>query len=244
MRRRSQIVIPANAGIQESREQHCGAWPLDARFRGHDDRGMARSGRRLRGALALVIALGLANTTAAQQSERSAAALMDVVMWNREPIGGPFALVDQTGARRTDADFRGKILLVYFGFTYCPDVCPTDLQEIAGALDRLGPDADAVQPLFITVDPERDTPAHLKDYVALFHPRLVGLTGSAAAIQDAARAYRAYYAKVSLEKADYTVDHSAFIYLMGRNGDYLGFFPPGTSAELMVGTLRPLVTAP
>ncbi|MBV8169894.1 MAG: SCO family protein [Alphaproteobacteria bacterium] len=173
---------------------------------------------------------------------------MDVVMWNREPIGGPFALVDQTGARRTDADFRGKILLVYFGFTYCPDVCPTDLQEIAGALDRLGPDAAAVQPLFITLDPERDTPAHLKDYVALFHPRLVGLTGSAAAIKDAARAYRAYYAKVPLDgvkqDGDYTVDHSAFIYLMGRDGGYLGFFPPGTPAELIAGTLRPLVGAP
>ena len=196
-----------------------------------------------RRALALLAALLAAAPAVAQQSERSAAELMDVVMWNREPIGGPFALVDQAGARRTDADFRGKILLVYFGFTYCPDVCPTDLQEIAGALDRLGPDADAVQPLFITVDPERDTADHLKDYVALFHPRLVGLTGSAAAIKDAARAYRAYYAKVLLEK-DYTVDHSAFIYLVGRDGGYLGFFPPGTSAELMAGTLRPLVGAP
>jgi cytochrome oxidase Cu insertion factor (SCO1/SenC/PrrC family) len=193
-------------------------------------------------ALALLAALLVAGPVLAQQRERSAAELMDVVMWNREPIGGPFALVDQTGARRTDADFRGRILLVYFGFTYCPDVCPTDLQEIAGALDRLGPAAEAVQPLFITVDPERDTADHLKEYVALFHPRLVGLTGSAAAIQDAARAYRVYFAKVPLDK-DYTVDHSAFIYLMDRDGGYLGFFPPGTSAELMVGTLRPLVGA-
>ncbi len=192
-------------------------------------------------ALALLAALAAAVPAAAQQPERAAAELMDVVLWNREPIGGPFALTDQTGATRTDADFRGKILLVYFGFTYCPDVCPTDLQEIAAAVDRLGPAGDAVQPLFITVDPERDTPAHLKDYVALFHPRLVGLTGSAAAIKDAARAYRAYYAKVPLDKGAYTVDHSAFIYLMGRDGHYLGFFPPGTSAELMLGTLRPLV---
>jgi protein SCO1/2 len=194
-------------------------------------------------ALALLAALAVAGAAAAQPAERSAAELMDVVMWSREPIGGPFALIDQTGARRTDADFRGKILLVYFGFTYCPDVCPTDLQEIAAAIDRLGPAGDAVQPLFITVDPERDTPAHLKDYVPLFHPHLVGLTGSAAAIRDAARAYRAYYAKVPLERGDYTVDHSAFIYLMGRDGAYLGFFPPGTSADLMVGTLRPLVGA-
>src|SRR3954464_13760295 len=105
--------------------------------------------------LALLSLVGASAELLAQKSDRSAAELMDVVMWNREPIGGPFALIDQTGARRTHADFRGKILLVYFGFTYCPDVCPTDLQEIAGALDRLGPAADAVQPLFITVDPAR-----------------------------------------------------------------------------------------
>jgi protein SCO1/2 len=191
-------------------------------------------------ALALLAALGSV-PVAAQQSERSAAELMDVVMWSREPIGGPFALSDQTGARRTDADFRGKILLVYFGFTYCPDVCPTDLQEITGALDKLGTAAEAVQPLFITVDPERDTPAHLADYVSLFHPRLIALTGSAAAIHDAAAAYRVYYRKVPFGKLDYTVDHSAFIYLMGRDGAYLGFFPPGTSADLMAGSLRPLV---
>ena len=177
----------------------------------------------------------------AQKSERSAAELMDVVMWNREPIGGPFALTDQHGARRTDADFRGKFMLVYFGFTYCPDICPTDLQQMGMAVDRLGPSGDAVQPIFITVDPERDTPEHLKDYMPLFHPRFVGLTGDAAAIKEAAAAYRAYYARVELDKPDYTVDHSAFIYMLGRNGEYLGFFPPGTSAELLVGTLRPLV---
>jgi protein SCO1/2 len=191
--------------------------------------------------LALLAVLAAGAAAAAAPPERSAAELMDVVMWNREPIGGPFALIDQTGARRTDADFHGKLLLVYFGFTYCPDVCPTDLQEIAAAIDRLGPAGDAVQPVFITVDPARDTPEHLKDYVALFHPRLVGLTGSAADIQNAARAYRVYYATAPLETGDYTVDHSAFIYLMGRDGGYIGFFPPGTSAELMAGTLRPLV---
>ena len=98
-------------------------------------------------------------------------------MWNREPIGGPFALIDQNGERRTDADFRGKFMLVYFGFTYCPDVCPTDLQQMGLAVDRLGAAGDAVQPIFITVDPERDTTEHLKDYVAMFHSRFIGLTG-------------------------------------------------------------------
>ena len=194
-------------------------------------------------ALALLGLLGASGQPLAQKSDRSAAELMDVVMWSREPIGGPFALIDQNGARRTDADFRGKFMLVYFGFTYCPDVCPTDLQQMGLAVDRLGPAGDDVQPIFITVDPERDTPEHLKDYVAMFHSRFIGLTGDAAAIHEAARAYRAYYAKVELAKSDYTVDHSAFIYLMGRKGEYIGFFPPGTSAELLVGTLRPLIAS-
>jgi cytochrome oxidase Cu insertion factor (SCO1/SenC/PrrC family) len=194
-------------------------------------------------ALALLSLFGASEQPLAQKSDRSAAELMDVVMWNREPIGGPFALIDQNGARRTDADFRGKFMLVYFGFTYCPDVCPTDLQQMALAVDRLGPAGDAVQPIFITVDPERDTAEHLKDYVAMFHSRFIGLTGDAVAINEAARAYRVYYAKFELPKSDYTVDHSAFIYMMGPKGEYLGFFPPGTPAELLAGTLRPLIAA-
>jgi cytochrome oxidase Cu insertion factor (SCO1/SenC/PrrC family) len=192
-------------------------------------------------ALALLGVLGAAGQPLAQRSDRSAAELMDAVMWNREPIGGPFALIDQDGRRRTEADYRGKVLLVYFGFSYCPDVCPTDLQEIGLAVDRLGPAGDAVQPIFITLDPARDTSEHLKEYVAMFHARFVGLTGDAPAIDAAARAYRVYYARVELEKSDYTVDHSAFIYLMGRHGEYLGFFPPGTSADILAGTLKPLV---
>ncbi|MEA2889449.1 MAG: hypothetical protein QOI05_242 [Bradyrhizobium sp.] len=194
-------------------------------------------------ALALLSLFGASGQLLAQKSDRSAAELMDVVMWNREPIGGPFALIDQNGARRTDADFRGKFMLVYFGFTYCPDVCPTDLQQMGLAVDRLGPAGDAVQPIFITVDPARDTAEHLKDYVAMFHSRFIGLTGDAAAIHEAARAYRVYHAKFELPKSDYTVDHSAFIYMMGPKGEYLGFFPPGTSAELLAGTLRPLIAA-
>ena len=127
--------------------------------------------------------------------ERSAAALMDAVMWGSEPIGGPFALIDQDGKPRTDADFRGKLLLIYFGFTYCSDTCPIDLQSMATALDRLGAVAERVQPVFITVDPEKDTPEQFKGYVALFHPRLVGLTGSSQQMRKVARAYRVYDAK-------------------------------------------------
>lgn len=199
--------------------------------------------RRL-AALAALMLVGIAPSLAQTGSDRSAAELMDAVMWNREPIGGPFALIDHNGKPRTDADFRGKLLLVYFGFTYCPDVCPTDLQDIGLAVDKLGAAGDAVQPLFITVDPARDTADHLKDYVALFHPRLIGLTGDAAAIHTAAAAYRAYYAKVPNERGDdYTVDHSAFIYVMGPDGMYLGFLPPGTPPERIAEAIRPRLAA-
>jgi protein SCO1/2 len=177
-----------------------------------------------------VMLAGIAPLAAQTQSSRSAAELMDAVMWNREPIGGPFRLIDN-GKPRTDADFRGKLLLVYFGFTYCPDVCPTGLQNIGLALDKLGEAAERVQPLFVTVDPARDTAEHLKDYVPMFHPRLIGLTGDAAAIHKTAAAYRVYYAKVPLKDDDYTVDHSSFIYLVGPDGHYLGLFPPGTPLD-------------
>jgi cytochrome oxidase Cu insertion factor (SCO1/SenC/PrrC family) len=194
-------------------------------------------------AVAALMLLGIAPLAAQTQSSRSAAELMDAVMWAREPIGGPFALIDHTGKPRTAADFQGKLLLVYFGFTYCPDVCPTDLQNIGLALDKLGAAGNAVQPLFITVDPERDTAAHLADYVPMFHPRLIGLTGDATAIQKAADAYRVYYTKVPLKDGDYTVDHSAFIYVMGREGQYLGFLPPGTTPERIAEALRPKLAA-
>jgi cytochrome oxidase Cu insertion factor (SCO1/SenC/PrrC family) len=202
------------------------------------------NGLRAFAALMLLAHSGVATSSLAQPSERSAAELMDAVMWNREPIGGPFALIDQNGMRRTNADFRGKLMLVYFGFTYCPDVCPTDLLQMTLAMDQLGQAGEMVQPVFITVDPERDTAEHLRGYMSLFHPRFVGLTGDAIAIQAAAGAYRVYYKKVERDdSSDYTVDHSAFIYLMGRDGEYLGFFPPGTSAERIAETIRPLLTA-
>jgi cytochrome oxidase Cu insertion factor (SCO1/SenC/PrrC family) len=196
----------------------------------------------LRAALLAGVGMWLALTPlrAADAPARSPAEIMDILMWNREPVGGPFELTDHTGRTRTERDFRGQLMLVYFGFTYCPDVCPTDLQAIGLAMDRLGAKAADLQPLFITVDPERDTPDHLAEYVKLFHPRLIGLTGSAAAIRKAADAYKVYYAKADPDKnGGYTVDHTAFIYLMDRDGNYLGFFPPGTSADRMAEIIRP-----
>jgi cytochrome oxidase Cu insertion factor (SCO1/SenC/PrrC family) len=188
--------------------------------------------------LALGLGLSVAPLQAQEPAEPTAAELMDAVMWGRD-VGGPFALVDHTGQRRTDADFRGKLLLIYFGYSYCPDVCPTDLSAIGLALDRLGPAGDAIQPLFITIDPERDTLEHLADYVPLFHPRLIGLGGDANAIRQAARAYKVYYKKVATSDGqDYAIDHGGFIYLVGADGRYVGFFPPGTSPERMAATLR------
>jgi cytochrome oxidase Cu insertion factor (SCO1/SenC/PrrC family) len=175
-------------------------------------------------------------------ADRTASELMDVVMWNKEPIGGSFSLTDHNGQRRADTDFRGKLLLVYFGFTFCSDACPIDLQSIATALDRLGPAGEQVQPLFISIDPEKDTPAQLKSYVALFHPRLIGLTGGTDEIRRVARAYKVYYAKTTPAKLDSTgFDHTGFVFLVGKNGEYLGFLPPGTPADRMVEVIQPYV---
>jgi cytochrome oxidase Cu insertion factor (SCO1/SenC/PrrC family) len=162
----------------------------------------------------------------------SAAQLMDDLMWARGPIGGPFALTDHNGKPRTDAEFRGKLLVIYFGYTHCPDICPADLTAISLALDRLGAAADAVQPIFITLDPERDTVERLADYVTAFHPRLLGLTGAPDQIREVATAYKTYYAKAeNAAGTDYAVDHTAFIYLVGKDGQYLGFLPPSTTPE-------------
>lgn len=196
--------------------------------------------------LALTLLLAVTAAASHQAPQRSAAQLMDVLMWNREPIGGPFALTDHLGKRRTDADFRGKMMLVYFGYTSCVDVCPTDLQNIGLALEKLGDAAGVIQPIFITVDPHRDTPKRLAAYVQSFHPTLVGLSGSTADIRKAADAYRVYYKKVRGPKdsdARYDVDHSAVIYLMDRKGKYIDFFPPGTPADRMAEILRRVIAA-
>jgi protein SCO1 len=155
-------------------------------------------------------------------------------------VGGPFSLSDQNGKTVTDADFRGKYMLIFFGFTHCPDICPAELQVMTAALDQLGNKADKVLPIFVTVDPERDTPEVLRDFVKNFSPRLVGLTGSPEAVTAAAKAYRVVYSKVDLPNSagGYTVDHSALVYLMGPDGQYLAHFAYGTSAETMAQALR------
>jgi len=156
-------------------------------------------------------------------------------------IGGPFSLTDHNGRAVTQQDFRGKFMLVMFGYTYCPDVCPTQLSTASDAIDALGEHGASVIPIFITIDPERDTAAHLKEYVSYFHPSMIALTGTPEQIKSVAKAYRVYYAKVQENKddpEDYLMDHSALIYLMGPDGKFLAHFSHGTDAETMATRIR------
>lgn len=148
-------------------------------------------------------------------------------------IGGPFSLTDQDGKKRSDADFRGKIMLVYFGYTDCPDVCPLTLQNMGAALAALGDKGQSIVPIFITVDPERDNVAKMKEYAARFSPRLVALTGTPDEVAAAAKAYRVYYAKHQEAGGGYSMDHTSLIYLMGRDGHYLTHFSPDVSPQDM-----------
>jgi protein SCO1/2 len=153
-------------------------------------------------------------------------------------IGGPFRLTDQNGQAATDQDFKGHPFLVFFGYTHCPDVCPTTLFEISEMLRALGPDADRTRALFITVDPERDTPGVMKDYLSNFDPHLEGLTGEPAQIAAVAKAYRAYYKKVPLDDGSYTMDHMAVVYLMDKDGRFVSTFSFKRTAEAAAADLR------
>ena len=161
------------------------------------------------------------------------------------PIGGPFSLTAQDGRRVTDQTFRGKWLLVYFGYTHCPDVCPTTLADIAELLDQLGPLAEKVQPLFVTIDPERDSAKVVGEFVNVFDPRIVGLTGTSAEIAAVAKQYRVYYKKLPAEEGsdNYLMEHSSFIYVMGPDGKYATLLSPqqGQKPDEMASELRKLI---
>jgi protein SCO1 len=158
-------------------------------------------------------------------------------------IGGPFTLTNHKGQRVTDRDFRGRYMLVFFGYTFCPDVCPSALQVVSEALNKLGPKADRFVPIFISVDPEHDTPAQLASYVESFHPRLVGLTGTQAEIDAVVKAYRVYYHKVPDPKssAGYSIDHTSLIYVMGPDGAYRTHFTHTTNVDVMAERLAKLL---
>jgi protein SCO1/2 len=153
-------------------------------------------------------------------------------------IGGPFKLVDQNGKAVTDQDLKGHPFLVFFGFTHCPDVCPTTLFEVSEVLRALGPDADRTRALFITVDPERDTPAVMKDYLSSFDPHLSGLSGDPATVAAVAKTYRVYFKKVPLEQGGYTMDHTAIVYLMDKDGRFVSPFSLKRTPDAAAADLR------
>lgn len=185
------------------------------------------------GAIAGAAVLLVATPQEGQPVQSSGAAL----------IGGPFSLVGADGKPVTDRDFRGRYMLIFFGFTHCPDICPAELQVIAQALEQLGDKAKKVVPIFITLDPERDTPEAMANYVKSFGPNFVGLTGSPEAIAAAAKAYRVAYSKVENKASadDYSVDHSALAYLMDPEGRYVTHFSYGLSADQMAEKLEKLL---
>ncbi len=166
-----------------------------------------------------------------------------IMLTEAADIGGPFRLMDHTGKRVTEADFKGRFMLLFFGYTFCPDVCPAELQTMGRAMDRLAAKGDNIVPVFISVDPERDKPAVLKRYVAAFHPRMVGLTGSAAEVKAAAKAYKVYYRKAPGAKPGDTkilMDHTSFIYLVGPDGKVVALIRGGTRPEVLAKELARL----
>ncbi len=161
-------------------------------------------------------------------------------------IGGPFSLTDHNGKAVTEKDYAGKYLLVFFGYTFCPDVCPTAMQTISEAMDLLGEDGRKVQPLFISIDPERDTPAVLKEFVSNFHPSIIGLTGTPEQIAAVAKAYRVYYARARTEGEEeddqyYLMNHSAVVYLIDPDGKFIAHFAHTDPPEQIAAKIRKVI---
>jgi len=183
-------------------------------------------------AVSLGALIGVGVLLHGQLQERAGAGTVD--------IGGPFRLTNQYGERVTAQDFAGRYMMIYFGYTYCPDICPMTLANMTQAIDQLPEEtAQKVVPIFITVDPERDTVEQLSEYAPLFHPRLIALTGTDAEVKTAARAYRVYFKKVEDDgSGDYLVDHSSFVFLMGPDGDYITHFGHSATPEDMATALR------
>jgi protein SCO1/2 len=198
-----------------------------------------------RNALAAILLLLLAFAAGAQEEKRRADAsrLMDELMAGKD-VGGDFTLTDSRGRKRSLGDFRGKVVVLYFGFTTCPDICPTDMLAIGQALKDLGKEARAIQPLFVTLDPARDKPAVIAEYVRNFHPGFIALTGTDEEIAAVAKAYKVFYEKVPIKGGTgYTIDHTSFTYVIDRQGKYAGPVPPGTPRDKIARILHAEVRA-
>lgn len=188
---------------------------------------------------------GAAQESAIAPERAEAARLMNELMTGAVPIGGPFQLTDQNGRRAGPAQWRGRLVLMYFGYTSCPDACPTDLSSIAAAIAALGADGDDVQPVFVTLDPQRDTRAVLAAYVRSFNPRFVALRGTERETRRVALSYKVFYEKVQEPGADdYVIAHTSFTYVLDAAGRYAGYFPPGTSGERIAAQLKALLSGP
>ncbi len=190
-------------------------------------------------ALAVILGLSIAVMARVLLTQPDGQTVAEV---GRPKIGGPFELVDHTGKPFTQDGLKGRLALIYFGYTFCPDVCPTELQSMTLALEELGDDAKSVLPIFITVDPERDTVERMADYVTSFHPSFIGLTGSVAQVETAKKAYKVYAAKSSADGGepdeDYLMNHSGFVYLMNRDGKFTKHFGPGRPPESFIAAIR------
>lgn len=193
-------------------------------------------------ALATLLSFPPAHAQAPERERDEADRLLAELMAGKS-VGAPFRLRDASGRLRGPADYRGKVVLVYFGFTFCPDVCPTDLAQVAKALRSLGPRAKEVQPLFVTLDPERDTPRLLRRYVRSFHPSIVALTGSEPEVRRVARDFKVYSERVPDERGGYTIAHAAFTFVLGRDGRYREFVPPGTPAGRIAAVIEEALDA-
>lgn len=202
----------------------------------------ALSGPKIFGLVVLALALGLGTFTLFFAPKHQS----EVQNTGEVLIGGPFEMVDHRGETVTNDAYRGKFMLVYFGFTYCPDICPTELQKISAALDVLPPaQLDQIEPIFVTVDPERDTVAEMAGYVEHFHDRITGLTGTLEQVSTMAEAYRVWFKKAKDEDstAGYTMEHTNIVYLMGPNGKYVDHFTFATKSAEMAERITKHVTA-
>ena len=192
--------------------------------------------------LAVFISLGIVGVLIATQFGFFKVGNLTRVSTGIAKIGGPFQLTDHYDQLRTDADFKGRLMLIYFGYTSCPDVCLTGLQVMSSALEEIDSKNKLIQPLFITIDPERDTPSHLKEYLSNFHPSILGMTGTTSQIKNAAKAFRVYFRKNGEEKDktsdNYLMDHSSIIFLMDRKGSYVTHFSHQTQPSKLAAALR------
>ncbi len=195
-------------------------------------------------AAALAIGAGIGWTEIQNQNKQGQNAQVTNKPMAGVKIGGAFELTDQNGNLVNNKDFDGQYKLIYFGFTYCPAICPTELAKITKAMKEIGDDAEKIQPVFITVDPERDTPKVLKSYLTMFDPKIIGLTGTRAEIDDVLQKYKIYASKTQEPGTDeYTMDHSSFIYLISPNGDLLSIYRMADNADFVAKDIREKLAA-